>query len=177
MTAPNSPPRIPVILGIVLALGPLPLPAQSPAAVAGDSGFAHLIGTWQAVGDGFTSRLTYTWALPGLMVRASNQLTAPDGRVLMQYEGAYFRNPATGAWRFHTIGGGGELHDGTATWRDGKLWHEAVVHGGAVQGYSSVVVPGSDTMRYHARYSPGAAEPGLLDLEPLTYLRQVRQPD
>ena len=81
-------------------------------------------------------------------------------------------DPRTGAWRFFTAGGTRELHEGTAVWRDGGLWHDAVLIGGSIEGYSSVVLPEADTMRYHARYVPGPPDDGLLELDPLVYVRR-----
>lgn len=148
------------------------LAAQAEHGPAGPSGFDALIGTWMATGDGFTSQLVYRWRLPGRIVDVSNELRGADQQLFGRYEGSYFVDPRTGAWRFFTAGGTRELHEGTAVWRDGGLWHDAVLIGGSIEGYSSVVLPEADTMRYHARYVPGPPDDGLLELDPLVYVRR-----
>lgn len=162
---------------IVASLAAPRAAAAQAGAQATSSPFDALIGTWQAAGNGFTSQLTYRWQLSGVMVQVSNELRGSEGQSLARYEGCYVRHPVSGEWRFLTAGGSGELHEGTAVWRDGKLWHDAVLHGGGIAGYSSVVVPGTDTMRYHANYAPGAPDDSLLELEPLVYLRQAGAAD
>lgn len=168
-----------LVLTIAL-LGPL-LGANGLAAQVGDrsadsTAFAGLIGTWLAEGTGFSSQLTYRWQLPGVMVSVSNELRGAEHQLLARYEGGYYRHPVTGEWRFLTAGGTGELHEGSAVWRDGTLWHEAVLHGGGIAGYSSAVVPTADTVRYHARYTPGPTDASLLELTPLVYVRQRAAP-
>lgn len=130
-------------------------------------------GVWTAQGDGFRSALAFRWAIPGLVLEASNDITDDHGRVLAQYRGAYTWDPEAEAIVFWNTATGGELHRGMARWDAGLLWHEARVAGGAIERYTSVVRLAEDRLEYFADYGASEATPRLLSTEPLVYRRSA----
>ena len=164
--------RVGAIFAAALLVGPAAL-------VAGDGdalqSLAPLEGTWVAAGEGFTSQLTYEWALPGLLLRVRNELRNPAGEIFRRYEGNYAWDPEGSTILFWTVGGNGELHRGTAGWREGRLWHEGVVSGGSIAGYRSVLEPVGEEWHYRAAYKLPASDPEILGGAPLVY-RKVSSP-
>jgi hypothetical protein len=166
--------RQPLVLAALLALllvAPPPAVAQRAAQSADTAAFASLIGTWDASGSGFSTRLSYYWSVPGRVLEARNVVRDTAGEVLANYVGAYLLDPVTQRWEFYISGSDGELHRGRARWTGGLLWHEATIAGGRTPGYASVVRVTADTMRYFARYTLGPADSALLALSPLVYRR------
>ena len=150
---------------------------NSARAVSADrhlSVLAPLEGVWMAAGEGFSSRLVYEWVFPGVLLRARNELLNNAGAAIGQYEGHYMWDPAQSSIVFWTVGRSGELHRGTATWRNEQLWHDATVSGGHVTGYRSVVAMVGREMHYRAKYEPSATDAAVLGSEPLVY-RRVQQ--
>jgi hypothetical protein len=132
---------------------------------------AVLEGPWFANGDGYSSTLAYEWVLPGVLLRARNELRNDAGDVVGEYEGHYAWDPDQATIVFWTVGRDGDLHRGTAAWRDGQLWHEGRVSGGRVTGYRSVLDVEGEQLHYLAVYEPSASEDDVLGSVPLIYRR------
>lgn len=135
---------------------------------------ACLEGAWIAEGEGFTSRLTYEWAIPGVLLRARNEVTNNEGRVLGRYEGNYAWSSAASKYVFWTVGADGAVHEGAAEWRDGALWHSAHVSGGRIDGFRSSITPEGDSLLYRAVYEPGATDDAVRAAQPLRYSPVLR---
>jgi hypothetical protein len=136
---------------------------------------ARLEGTWVAKGEGFSSTLQYEWALSGVLLRARNELKNDAGKIVGQYEGNYAWDPDKSKIVFWTVGRDGELHRGTAVWRDGKLWHEATVSGGRAKSYRSVLAVVDGELIYRAKYQASATDQEVQDSAPLTYRKVTRK--
>ncbi len=134
---------------------------------------ASFEGSWVAKGDGFSSKLTYEWALPGVLLRSRNELRNEAGQLFRQYEGHYAWDPALSKIVFLTLGSDGELHRGEAEWRDGQLWHAATVSGGKITGYRSVLGVVGKELYYRAKYERSATDKDVLGSTPLVYRRLV----
>lgn len=134
---------------------------------------AFLEGTWIAYGDGFSSKLTYEWALPGVLLRGRNELRNA-AELFGQYEGHYAWDPALKSIVFWTVGRDGELHRGEASMDDGRLWHKAIVLGGDITGYRSVIEAAGKELHYRARYELAAPDQAVLEGTPLVYRRAER---
>lgn len=132
---------------------------------------ASFEGSWVAVGNGFSSRLTYEWALPGVLLRSRNELRNQAGERFGRYEGNYAWDPALSRIVFWTVGQDGELHRGEAEWREGQLWHQAAVSGGKIRGYRSVIRTVGNELHYRAKYEQSAADSDVLASTPLVYRR------
>jgi hypothetical protein len=173
--------RMMAALGLCLAVaaGGVLLLASDVASKPGPSAplevLQFLEGSWVATGDGFSSRLTYDWALPGVLLRARNELRNGAGDLSGRYEGHYVWDPADGRIAFWTVSREGELHRGTVVLRDGRLWHDATVSGGAIAGYRSVLARVDDDLHYRAVYRPAATDADVLGAAPLIYRRREAQ--
>lgn len=132
---------------------------------------ASLEGSWVAQGKGFSSRLTYEWALPGVLLRGRNEVRNEAGAVVAQYEGYYAWDPTLSKIIFFTVGRNGELHRGVADWRSGQLWHEATVSGGKIGGYRSVLEVVGSELHYRAKYEAAATDKDVLGSSVLVYRR------
>lgn len=156
------------------------LPAIEKAQDAEDAGdvagplseMARLTGAWVANGEGFSSTLRYEWALCNVLFRARNELRNEGGEIIGQYEGYYAWDPDQSQIVFWTVGRDGELHRGTARWRDGKLWHEATVSGGRIKGYRSALGLQDGELVYRANYSASASDEDVDETVPLVYRKQ-----
>jgi hypothetical protein len=131
-----------------------------------------LAGAWVAKGEGFFSKLTYEWALPGVLLRSRNELRNGKGELFRQYEGNYAWDAARSKIVFWVVGSDGELHQGEAEWRDGLLWHNATVSGGKITGYRSVLAVAGKELVYKARYESSATDAAVLNSSPLVYQPQ-----
>jgi hypothetical protein len=149
------------------------LTAQEPPPSTVEEGMAGmevLAGrTWEARGTGYATALTYAWALPGHVLKASNVVTSSEGDILARYEGLYAWDAGRGEIAFFTATEGGEVHRGRAWWTDGVLWHEAEVSGGRLSAYASAIRPTENGFEYFADYESATATQALLSTEPLTY--------
>jgi len=132
---------------------------------------ASFEGSWIAQGKGFSSTLTYEWALPGVLLRGRNELHNEAGGLVGQYEGLYAWDPARSRIVFLTAGRDGELHQGEAEWRHEQLWHKAVVSGGKITGYRSLLEAVGTELHYRASYGDSATDKKVLDSTPLVYRR------
>lgn len=141
-------------------------PADDPSPMAA---IGLLEGTWVARGDGFSSELVYEWSLPSTLLRVRNELRDEAGAVVGQYVGHYAWDADRSSIVFWTVSRNGELHRGTATWRNGQLWHDATVSGGRISGYRSVVIPVEGKLRYQAQYDASATDSDILGSPPLIY--------
>jgi len=130
-----------------------------------------MVGTWMARGEGFSSTLMYEWVLPNRLLRVRNSLSNSAGDQFAEYEGHCAWHPSRSLIVFWTVGRNGELHEGTAAWRDSRLWHEARVSGGELEAYRSVLHLAGGELRYHARYGEPATDASLLESDPLLYRR------
>lgn len=108
-----------------------------------------------------------------MLLRARNELKNVAGAVIGQYEGHYMWDAGQSTIVFWTVGRDGELHRGTASWRDGRLWHDATVAGGAITGYRSVLATVGPELHYRAKYAPAAPEGEVLASPPLIYRRSA----
>lgn len=167
---------IAILLLIGLTGAPHELLAQGSSQRASEksshlSALAPLEGSWVARGTGFSSRLVYEWVLPGVLLRARNELRNNDEALIGQYEGNYLWDPTQSRIVFWTVGRNGELHRGTVAARDGQLWHDATVAGGQVTGYRSVIAPVGSELHYRAQYQASATDAAVLGSEPLVYRR------
>ena len=148
--------------------------APAAAPVASDRGpladLAPLIGTWEGRGSGFSTELRYRWIFPGAVLEASNEVRNGAGELIGRYHGNYLWDAGREQIVFLTAGAGGEVHRGRAWWRDGILWHEAVVSGGRIEGYAAAVRPADGRIEYFADYGTRTADTALLRTEPLTYV-------
>lgn len=169
--------RISAKLGCLVAVAIVGVQAQTVKAGSQPETITHLTlltaleGSWRAQGDGFSSTLTYDWALPGVLLRVRNELRNGAGDVIGRYEGHYAWDHAQGRIVFWTVGRDGELHQGTVAARDGHLWHEARVSGGRIDGYRSVVAPVREDLHYRAVYQRSATDEQVLGAAPLIYHR------
>jgi hypothetical protein len=136
------------------------------------SAMTPLLGAWVAEGQGFTSVMTYEWVLPNRLLRVRNVLRNGAGEQFGEYEGHYAWHQGRSTIVFWTVGGNGELHEGTAAWREGRLWHDARVTGGKIEAYRSVLDLGPHELRYRAKYGTPATDASLLASDPLVYLRK-----
>lgn len=132
---------------------------------------AMLEGSWVAKGDGFSSRLTYEWALPGVLLRSRNRLLNEAGQSIGEDEGLYAWDHGAFRIGFFTVGRDGELHRGGAEWRGRQLWHEATVSGGKTNGYRSVLEVVRNELHYRAKYELAASNTDVLSGTPLVYRR------
>lgn len=166
--------RVHVLIMSALAMSAAPAAAQSASTAAAGplDEFSALTGsTWIAQGTGFSTALSYRWLLSGRIIEATNEVRGADGNVSARYRGAYVWDPGRGEVVFWTAAESGELHRGRAWWRDGVLWHEAEVSGGAIEGYASAARPVDGRIEYYAAYDRRDAGPYLLDSTPLVYSR------
>jgi hypothetical protein len=138
------------------------------------SALAPLEGVWVAKGEGFSTRLAYEWALPGVLLRARNEVRNDAGAIVAQYEGHYMWDPAQSAIVFWTVAQTGELHRGTVTQRNDAVWHDATVSGGTISGYRSVMAVVGDEIHYRAKYEPSSSDEAVLASAPLIYRRAAR---
>lgn len=167
------------VLGLLFLSGLLVAPhellsqdgGQSVSEASHLSALAPLEGAWIGRGDGFSSTLAYEWALPGVLLRARNEVRSDAGALVGQYEGHYLWDPAESRIVFWTVGQNGELHRGTVASRDEQLWHEATVVGGRVSGYRSLVTFVGPEMHYRAQYEPSATDAEVVASVPLVYRR------
>ena len=133
-------------------------------------------GRWAAQGAGFQSELRYRTVLPGVVVSAENTLTDKEGRVMARYFAVYFLNAAKGQVEFRTLKDDGELHEGTAYFADGALWHDAEVTGGGINRYRSAMKRSGEQMFYRAAFGELRDRARIEKLQPLAY-RRVASPD
>jgi hypothetical protein len=92
-----------------------------------------------------------------------------------QYEGNYAWDPDQSKIVFWTAGRDGELHRGTAVWRDGKLWHEATVSGGRTKAYRSVLAVVDGELIFRAKYQALASDEEVQKSTPLIYRQVTRK--
>jgi hypothetical protein len=130
---------------------------------------AALEGVWVARGDGFSSKLTYDWALPGVLLRGRNELRNDAGELVGQYEGHYMWDPGQSCIVFWTVSRDGELHQGKTTWRNEQLWHKATVSGGRIKAYRSVMAVVGRELHYRAKYTESPTDEEILGSPPLIY--------
>jgi hypothetical protein len=166
-----------IMLGVLLLMGFTVVPQHLLAQDRSISERGHLSvlapleGNWLGRGDGFSSKLVYEWVLPGVLLRARNEVRNNDGALIGQYEGHYMWDPTATRIVFWTVGRNGELHRGAVASRDGQLWHEATVAGGRVTGYRSIVSIVGPELHYRAQYDPLAGDAAVLANPPLVYRR------
>lgn len=161
-----------LLLAIVAPLAAFGLPQLGSPASSNEhlARLAALEGVWIARGSGFSSRLEYEWGLPGVLLRARNELRNDAGDVVGRYEGAYMWDAGTSRLAFWTVGWNGELHRGTAVWQAESLWHDATVTGGQLAGYRSALAIVDGELHYRAVYSPAATDEEVLAAAALIYL-------
>ena len=135
--------------------------------------FQALLGTWEAVGDGFRTVLSYRRGPTGRIIYADNVVLGKDGYVLARYEGWYVVDSADEHVRFETHGASGEVHSGRVDVSGSEIWHDAQVVNGSVEGYRSHVrVDGAGRMEYRALYRPDAERSAVRSATPLVYQRR-----
>ena len=177
----NLPLVLACVVSAVLVSTPAQCAGQLSATVADtqtlSGGLAQLepiLGTWEASGDGFRTVLTYRAGVTGRVVHAENVVFGAGGSVLARYEGWYVDGNGE-TLDFETLGAAGEVHRGHLRFSDGgRLWHDAVVTGGAIDAYRSVVqIVDENTLEYRAVYSADVSSEVVLAEKPLIYRRAV----
>ena len=132
---------------------------------------APLEGVWTAWGDGFSPTLTCGWTLPGTLFHVRNELYDGDGNLFRRYEGHYAWDAALGEIIFWTVSDGGELHQGEALWMEGALWQDAMVSGGRIEGFRSMLELVDNRLEYRAVYESSAEDKEVAQSPPLVYRR------
>lgn len=158
------------IVGIALLFTSWPAFGQQPATEPLRFFEALVNRTWVARGEGFSSRLHYTWALDGHLVEVTNVLANAAGEPFLRYKGAYVWDPGRNQIGFWTVSAGGELHQGYARWDGEVLWHEAEIAGGKTAGYASALQIGPDCFAFFMTTGARRAGPALLNETPLVYV-------
>src|SRR5690606_34385594 len=145
-------------------------PGSMPDSAAALSPFNSLAGTaWVAEGSGFRSLLSYHWLLPGMVLAASNEVSRPDGSVMVSYRGSYAWDAGRNELVFWNASSSGEVHRGRAWWESGLLWHEAAISGGRLASYASAVRHTDSTLHIYSSLGAKAASPDVLQETPLKY--------